>query len=323
MRKPAAPFDLYADTRSQMYGGVDAERPSTNLAVGGTAGKVLTWDGQIALTYYSASSGGHTEANTDAWPGARPLPYLVSVSDPYDTLSPYHRWRPSVFSAAGLGRRLGLSSMRDVRTLTAPSGWALDVDVTTSRGERTLTAATFAQRLGLRSTFFDVGVLQLTASNSQTVFGDSLPVHALIRGLRPVLQSRQAGAAWHSSPPLTPTADGSLTVDVHPSRRTSYRLASAAAMTSAITIAVSPAITVRDRSAALRGRIQPGIDDLRVALERRVADSWLTILATRATTGGRFRFRPPQVTGLYRIRTPATANLVAATSAPFTVPARR
>ena len=45
-------FDLYSDTRSQMYGGVSAERPQTNLAIGATAGEVLRWDGRTIAAFY-------------------------------------------------------------------------------------------------------------------------------------------------------------------------------------------------------------------------------------------------------------------------------
>ena len=38
--KPGTLFDLYTDTRSQVYGGVQAEADSTNRAIGATAGKV-------------------------------------------------------------------------------------------------------------------------------------------------------------------------------------------------------------------------------------------------------------------------------------------
>ena len=34
--KPGEDFDLYPDARSQMYGGVAAERMETNLAIGAT-----------------------------------------------------------------------------------------------------------------------------------------------------------------------------------------------------------------------------------------------------------------------------------------------
>jgi SpoIID/LytB domain protein len=315
--QPSAPFDLYADTRSQMYSGIEAERPSTNRAVGATSGKVLTWDGRVAVTYYSASSGGRTESNTDAWPGASPVPYLVSVSDPYDTLSPFHRWRPSVFSPAGLGRRLGLPPVVDVRTVAAPSGWEHDVDVRTSRGERTLTADDFAHRLGLRSTFFAVGVLRLAASRAQATFGQPVPLEVLMRALHPVLQSRRAGEGWHSSPPLTASAGGGKTLAVSPSRTTSYRLMTPTVTTAAITVAVSPAITVDDGGDVLRGRIRPGIADMPIALERKVASNWLTIRSTHAAGDGRFALEQPRVAGLYRISTPATPRLLGATSAPF------
>ena len=41
--KAGEDFDLYPDDRSQMYGGIRAERTETNLAVGATAGQVLVW----------------------------------------------------------------------------------------------------------------------------------------------------------------------------------------------------------------------------------------------------------------------------------------
>ncbi len=39
-------FDVYPDTRSQVYLGLDHERPSTNAAVDATAGKVVLFEGQ-------------------------------------------------------------------------------------------------------------------------------------------------------------------------------------------------------------------------------------------------------------------------------------
>ena len=36
----------------------------------------------------------------DVWDDAKPVPYLVSVPDPYDSISPHHTWGPVVFAAA-------------------------------------------------------------------------------------------------------------------------------------------------------------------------------------------------------------------------------
>ena len=65
-------YDLYPDTRSQMYGGVEAETPATDAAVAATGGQIVTYDGKPAVTYFFASSGGHTESIQNVWAGATP-----------------------------------------------------------------------------------------------------------------------------------------------------------------------------------------------------------------------------------------------------------
>ena len=101
-------YQLYRDTRSQMYGGVAAETPSTDAAVGATRGQIVTYRGRPAITYFSSSSGGHTENIEDAWPGSAPKPWLKGVSDPYDGVAhnPNHHWSYSLSipsAAAKLG----------------------------------------------------------------------------------------------------------------------------------------------------------------------------------------------------------------------------
>ncbi|MGH2883921.1 MAG: SpoIID/LytB domain-containing protein, partial [Solirubrobacteraceae bacterium] len=77
-------YNLYPDTRSQMYRGVGAETTATNAAVAATSGQIVTYKGAPAVTYFFASSGGYTENVEDAWPGATPDPWLRGVPDPYD-----------------------------------------------------------------------------------------------------------------------------------------------------------------------------------------------------------------------------------------------
>ena len=83
-------FDVYNDTRDQVYGGIAAETPVGDEAVAGTKRQVLLYDGKVATTFFFSSSGGRTAAVTDVFASAKPTPYLVSVPDPYDTSSPYH-----------------------------------------------------------------------------------------------------------------------------------------------------------------------------------------------------------------------------------------
>ena len=102
-------FDVYADTRSQVYGGVAAETPGTNAAVAATAGQVVAYAGKPVNTYFFASSGGLTEDIEDAFPGAPAEPWLRGVPDPYDG-GPLHRWTRSFSFADAAAKLSGLVS---------------------------------------------------------------------------------------------------------------------------------------------------------------------------------------------------------------------
>ena len=104
-------FDLYADVRSQVYGGVAAEEPATTTAVDATAGQVVLYDGKVATTFFFSTSGGRTASAADAWSG-EPVPYLVSVADPYDDASPYHDWGPLRSPRPTLAKKLERAGRR-------------------------------------------------------------------------------------------------------------------------------------------------------------------------------------------------------------------
>src|SRR2546430_2068641 len=119
--KPGAHFDTYDDTRSQVYGGIAYETARTNIAVARTAGKVLTWNGHIATTYFFSTSGGRTADVHEVWPRVPAVPYLRSVDDPYDAASPHHVWGPLVLDAQRVARKLGVPG-GDITAVLAPSG---------------------------------------------------------------------------------------------------------------------------------------------------------------------------------------------------------
>lgn len=97
-------FDLYSDTRSQVYKGLESEYASTNDAVAATRGQVVMYGGEVAQTLYSACSGGHTESAVNVF--GSPVPYLVGVPDPYDSACPLHKWTLE-FSGPEISSRLG------------------------------------------------------------------------------------------------------------------------------------------------------------------------------------------------------------------------
>lgn len=102
-----ADFDVYDNTRSQMYEGVKAETPATDAAVSATGGQVVEYAGAPVETLFFASSGGETESVQNVFP-LSPAAWLVGRPDPYDDAlnDPYHRWKLS-FSLQGAQRRLG------------------------------------------------------------------------------------------------------------------------------------------------------------------------------------------------------------------------
>ncbi len=98
-------FDLYSDTRSQVYKGLSSETAATNQAADATKGQVVTYGGRIAETFFSACSGGRTESVQNVFFGP-PIPYLVGVPDPYDGACPLHSWKLK-FSERDISSRLG------------------------------------------------------------------------------------------------------------------------------------------------------------------------------------------------------------------------
>lgn len=89
-RKAGRPFDVYPDTRSQVYGGMDAEDSNTTLAVNITAGLVLRYEGRIIPAYFHSSSGGMTESALDFLGDDRP--YLKAVESRYCEIYSGNRW---------------------------------------------------------------------------------------------------------------------------------------------------------------------------------------------------------------------------------------
>ncbi len=169
-RKPTGSYDLFDDTRSQVYGGVVAEDPRTNVAISDTAAEIRTYDGVVAWTFFHSTSGGRTAAMQDVWAGAAPKPYLVSVPDPYDSISPYHNWGPFRYSRAALDTELGSSvsgRLLDLKTTVNASRRVDEVLAKGTTGPTSISASTFKVALGLRSTWFRIGVMDLKTAQRQ------------------------------------------------------------------------------------------------------------------------------------------------------------
>lgn len=218
--KPGLHYDLHADVRSQVYGGLPYEEDSTTRAIVATSGQVLTWNGRPAETYYHSTSGGRTANVEDVWPGADPLPYLVSVSDPHDRLSVHHRWTLSLTPRA-IARRLGMRNVLDLRVERGRGGRVAAVDVVGPRAARRIDAGEFRRRLELRSTWFSVRILRLEQERA----GKIVRLTGFVRGGGPVYLERRGDLEWERVRRVRVAPNGRFRTRVTPDRPTAYRLA--------------------------------------------------------------------------------------------------
>jgi stage II sporulation protein D len=308
--KPGEDFDLFSDTRSQMYGGIRAERPQTNLAVGATAGEVLEWGGRTIAAFYFSTSGGRTSSVHDAWPKARQVPYLVSVADPYDYISPHHVWATSLLTAGRLGARLGLGGVRDAVVVRNSSGRAQAVRLLTARGWKRVAGQRMRETFKLGSTDFELRALTIERPTAGVLFGSHTRVHGWVRGLGRARLQLLGERGWQTIAPIHAAPNGRFTVSVRALRSTKLRLAYNGLAGDAVRLTVAPRVTLRADGRTLRVLVSPRLP---LQVQRLTQNAWRPV----ARTMGSFRrsLRP----GSYRVKVLGGLDYSAAVSHPVGV----
>jgi stage II sporulation protein D len=286
--RPDSWYDLLPSTSDQVYGGVRAERPRSDHAVYVTVGQVLTWDGQVARTYYSSSSGGRTEAVQDAWPGSAPIPYLRSVPDPYDSYSPHHDWGPFDFTASQLAARLGLGSAVESVQVQRNESWrpeSVDFHLA-SGGVVSRSAAGVARALHLLSAWFSIGQLQLSTSSTHLLYGSRVTVAARAPNVEDaVLQQRSADGGWRA----VRRVEHPEQLHLEPRASTAFRLVAPGTNGASVFVSVAPRVQVQALSSRiLAGEVSPR-PDAPVAVWRREYGRWRVVAHPVLDSQGRFR----------------------------------
>jgi stage II sporulation protein D len=298
----ARAYDVYNDDRSQVYGGIAAESPSVTAAVQATARQVVLYGGKVATTYFSSSSGGRTVSSGEAW--GKPIPYLVSVTDPYDTLSPYHDWGPVLFDARKAAAALKVPGALESLALTpGPSGRPASVDAIGTKGDVKLTASAVRAALGLRSTWFTVGWLALTPPPVPLAYGGTTSLAGVARGVQGVsLESKASDGTWQTVSPVTPAADGSFTITIKPQATTQYRLAAGQIRAALLTVAVAPFVSASLVAGMVQGSMKPALSGAAVQVQRQNGVSWTTVATGTTDVSGAFAVSAALSPGAYRVR---------------------
>ena len=316
-RKRGGPFDVYPDTRSQVYGGVDAEEFSTNAAAEATAGRIVAYHQKPAVTYFFASSGGRTAAIQDAWPGSTPVPYLVSVPDPYDMASPYHRWGPYQFSAKALASRLGLRGKPlDAKTRRNPSRRVTKVVFTTASGQATKLGTDIRVALGLRSTWFSVGVLALDRPPKPLTYGVRSTLSGIARGVGHLRLEQRVKSAWERVASVRRRRGGKFAAAVKPVLTRKYRVSNGKISSAPVRVEVAPFVRLDPpaEASSLTGHVRPALEGKVVSVQRKTASGWLRVAKATVDENGDFRAELSLRPGTYRARLAPGGGLVPGTS---------
>ena len=159
------------------------------------------------MTYFFSTSGGRTEAVENTSLGREPRPWLRSVVDEFDSVSPRHRWttRPSMRSVAKKLGSLVQGSFKGIKvTKRGESPRIVSAEVIGSRGRTPTDGATLRARLGLFDTWAYFTAIRSESAPTDPSGGTTAP--------RPfALAARRAGGVLRGTV-VGPRAGARLTV---------------------------------------------------------------------------------------------------------------
>jgi hypothetical protein len=270
---------------------------------------VLTYDGRPITAYYGSSSGGRTAAVEDVLTARPAEPYLVSVADPYDAISPYHRWQV-VASSQSLSKRFGLP-VADVQLEHDPSGRVSSAVLLGGGRRKTLSGRDLEHALGLRSTLFSIRVVSLDAPPARAVFAEPLQLEGFVRGIGGVVvQERLPTGAWQQVSRVVARADGRFAAVVRPRVSTEYRLAVDRVGGPPVQVEVARRIDVHAEGSLLAGHVVPAAP---VRVERQTARGWHQVAGVPVGPSGSFRV-PLRMAGRYRVSALGSTRYLASAS---------
>ena len=291
-------FDLYADVRSQVYGGVAGESPRTTAAVQATKGQVLLWEGKPIDALFHSTSGGRTVDAVEVF--GKPVPYLTSVDDPHSDLSPVNRWGPTPVAETTIRKGLKLRTPLTALKLTrGASGRVLNVDVATAAGSSKVTGAVLRAAGGLRSTWItSMATLSLTRPGGPALYGRQLTLTGKAAGVKGAVLSQRIDGVWTQ----VAGPGAALAVKVKLLAPASFRISAGNLVSAVLKVPVAPVVTARaDATSTVSGAVKPLAAGATVELQLDNGSGWSTTAQTTTGPTGEYTIAPPEP-GLYRVR---------------------
>ena len=288
-------FDVYADVRSQVYGGVPGENPRTTAAVQATKGEVLLWEGKPIDALFHSTSGGHTLDAAEVF--GKPVPYLVGVDDPHSDLSPVHRWGPTPVAETTLRKGLKLRVPVTGLALTrGASGRVTTASVTTAAGTTKITGAALRLAGGLRSTWVtQLVTLSLTRPGGAVAYGRTVSLTGRANGIKGAALQQRVGGAWKQ------VAGPALKAKVKLLEPASFRIAAGKLASSVLKVPVAPRVTARAAARSISGSVTPLDPGATVQLQLDDGGAWVPAGQTTTGVEGDYVLTAAEP-GTYRVR---------------------
>lgn len=160
----SAPYDLESGTNSQVYRGLDSERPSTSRAVEETRHIIAVYQGKLISAFYHSNCGGHTADVKQVWGGD--LAYLQGTACGFCNRSAHHDWTCEIsltdLSQILVRHNVPAEDIRDIAVRGRNSDGRIQaLEIRHRRGTETIKGPAFRMLLGpdrLKSTNFELQV---------------------------------------------------------------------------------------------------------------------------------------------------------------------
>jgi subtilase family protein len=144
--------------------------------------------------------------------------------------------------------------------------------------------------LGLRSTFFSLGVLALDKPSKPLVYGVASPLTGIARAVtRPRIQ-RLDGGKWVLVSAIDREPNGTFTAAVKATAKGTYRVAGSGAASAPQTVGVSAYVRLDPAASAasLSGRARPIVEGAPVTIQRNTGSGWTNVATADLDGTGRF-----------------------------------
>ena len=293
VRKTGSWFDLYPDTRSQVYLGIAHEAPSATAAVQAHRGpgRALRWESGDDVLLLELGRPHRVCSRGVPQRSRHPVPGLGQRSVRHDFAAP----------SLGAVRRLGPAPAPDARrargalrrhAALGSSGRVETITGVGAQGSSTMKGWDFRRALGLDSTWFRVGVLSLGTPQAPITYGTRVLIDGSLGACRPFGSTTVSRARrWERLRSVTPGPGGSVVIKAKPKLPTDYRLVSGSVRSRVAHVSVAPLVRFRGmpNASTLRGYARPVFPGASAALQRSTGGGWRTV--ARATVDAERRLR--------------------------------